>query len=251
MNKRSAPQFAALRPRATVSITLLGCFALSHGGIELHSVSPGSQRLLAYLALHPRSHTRSHVAATLWPDTSDDHAGESLRSALARLEVPRDQVVASDTSGLRLADNVEVDFAQATVVALRLLSADHIGELDELSQETVALFSKDLLPEWMDEWVVVENEDWRQLRISALEAIALQLLGQNRLREAALAARTAIRVDPLRESSHHALVKIYLAAENRSDAVRAVSDYSRLIARELGILPSGSLLSLVAGLQSA
>jgi hypothetical protein len=46
-------------------------------------------------------------------------------------------------------------------------------------------------------------------------------------------------------------VKIYLAADNRSDAVRAVSEYSRLISRELGILPSVSLLSLVAGLQSA
>jgi DNA-binding SARP family transcriptional activator len=251
MNKRSAPQFAALRPYATVSITLLGCFALSHGGIELHSVSPGSQRLLAYLALHPRSHTRSHVAATLWPDASDDHAGESLRSALARLEVPRDEVISSDTSGLRLAGSVEVDFAQATAVALRLLSTDPVGELDELSPDTIALFSRDLLPEWMDEWVLIENEDWRQLRISALEAIAVRLLSENRLREAALAARTAIRVDPLRESSQHALVKIYLAADNRSDAVRAVSEYSRLISRELGILPSVSLLSLVAGLQSA
>jgi DNA-binding SARP family transcriptional activator len=251
MDKRSAPKLAAARPRATVSIALLGCFALSHGGLEMHSVSPGSQRLLAYLALHPRPHTRAHVAATLWPDTSDEHAGESLRSALARLEVPRDEVVLSDASGLRLAHNVEVDFAQAIAVALRLLSADHVGEVDELSPEAVALFSKDLLPEWMDEWVVVENEDWRQLRISALEAIAVQLLGQNRLREAALAARTAIRVDPLRESSQHTLVKIYLAADNRSDAVRAVTDYSQLISRELGILPSVSLLSLVAGLQSA
>ena len=63
---------------------------LAFGDLEVdvdgHRVAlPGSQRirsLLAWLALHPGSHPRARVAATLWPDVPDANAKANLRSAL-------------------------------------------------------------------------------------------------------------------------------------------------------------------------
>jgi DNA-binding SARP family transcriptional activator len=234
-----------------MSIALLGSFTLARDGIEVQTLTSGSQKLLAYLALHRRSHARSHIAATLWPDASDEHSAESLRSALARLEVPRDELILADASGLRLIDSVKVDFTRAGAIAAHLLSPEPKTPTQELSPETVALFAEDLLPDWLDEWVTAETDDWRQLRMSALEALAARLVEANRLREAGVAARAAIRVDPLRESAQQALVKIYLAKGNQSDAMRAVAQYSRLLKEELGISPTADLLSLVSGLQHA
>src|SRR6267143_7006815 len=47
-----------------------------------------AQRVLAFLALHTRSLTRSYVAATLWMDCAEERAGASLRSALWRINRP-------------------------------------------------------------------------------------------------------------------------------------------------------------------
>jgi DNA-binding SARP family transcriptional activator len=232
-----------------VSIALLGSFALVVRGIQLASVNLGSQRLLALLGMHRRSHTRASVAATLWPEASAEHASECLRSALARLEVPRTEVIRADASGLQLVDSVDVDFTRARAIAIALLARSGNPVAGDLSQKTVALFADDLLPDWVDDWVTTEADDWRQLRLSALDTIAARLLAQGRLREAGVAARAAIRIDPLRESAQCALVMIYLAKGNQSDAIRAVKNYSLLLDEELGIGPTEQLLTLVSGLQ--
>jgi len=80
-------QSTSARPVRTgggrLSVGLLGGFQLSLGQGLLAPVSGASQRLLAFLALRQRPLSRTLVAETLWPDTSDARAHASLRSALA------------------------------------------------------------------------------------------------------------------------------------------------------------------------
>ena len=67
-------------------IRLFGEMALEIDGIA--APPPASRRarsLLAWLALHPGTHSRGEVAACFWPDMLDSSARTNLRSALLTL----------------------------------------------------------------------------------------------------------------------------------------------------------------------
>ncbi|OUD87062.1 hypothetical protein BC477_03645 [Clavibacter michiganensis subsp. michiganensis] len=76
----------------------------------------------------------------------------------------------------------------------------------------MALFSADLLPDWFDAWLEPAAEEWRHLRVNALEAQSQALLTRARLHEAAAAARRAIDVDPLRQTAQRCLITVHVAA---------------------------------------
>jgi DNA-binding SARP family transcriptional activator len=105
--------------------------------------------------------------------------------------------------------------------------------------------SRDLLPGWYEDWVLLESEDWRQLRLHALEALAERLTAAGRFGEAALAAVAAIRADPLRESARACLIRVYLTEGNQSEALREFKRFSHTLRAELGLAPTPQLRKLV------
>ena len=232
-----------------IEMCLLGTFAVWVEHHALVTLPEGSQRLLVYLALRERSVARVAVAGTLWPDVSDQLAGVSLRSALSRLDGLGHDAVVLTTAGAQLAQHVSVDLHRARALARRLLQPGSSTTDADLSGAAVAMLSLELLPDWYDDWVVAEAEDWRQLRANALEAQARLLTASGRLAEAAGAARAAIRVEPLRESAHASLIRVHLAEGNQSEALRAFNLYRALLRRELGLEPTAHLSELVASIQ--
>ena len=54
--------------------------------------------------------------------------------------------------------------------------------------------------------------------------------------------------EPLRESAHRLLVRIYLAEGNAFDAIRQFRLYRELAGSRLGIEPSAQMLDLMHGL---
>ena len=234
-----------------IEIDLLGTFAVRIGRRVLGSLSAGSQRLLAFLALQDRAVARIAMAGAMWPENSDRAAGISLRSALARLDAPTRGAILVASGGLRLADVVVVDLPNAQAMAHRLLHSEHLATQADLSPEATVTLSTELLPDWYDDWVIAEAEDWRQLRVSALEAQARMLGDRGRLAEAAGAARAAIRVDPLRESAQARLIEVHLAGGNQSDALRVFDRYRVLLSSELGLEPTTHLSRLIEGIRKS
>ena len=234
----------------SVEISLLGSFELRVSGAVTSAVSVGSQRLLAFLALHDRAVARVAMAGRMWPEVSDERAGLSLRSALSRLDAATRDAILSTRLGLSLAETVVVDLREAQALARRLLRS-HVAPLDsDLSPAAVALLSLELLPDWYDDWVIAEAEDWRQLRMSALEAQAGLLVDAGRLAEAAGAARAAIKVEPLRESAHASLIKVHLAEGNQSEALRVFDRYRSMLEGALGIQPTSRISGLIAPIRT-
>ena len=127
----------------------------------------------------------------------------------------------------------------------RTASSGRSRHPDDLTLEAIATLSQELLPDWFDDWVVAEAEDWRQLRVNALETLAQLLIREDRLGEAAGAARAAIRVDPLRESGYAALINVHLAQGNQSEALQVFNRYSELLSTALGLEPTGHLSALI------
>src|SRR4029077_344554 len=108
------------------------------------------------------------------------------------------------------------------------------------------LLTGELLPDWYDDWVMVERERLRQLSLHALEALAEQLLEVGRLGAALEAALEAVAMEPLRESAHRLLIRIHLAEGNGAEAIRESELCGRLLRDQLGLEPSPQLARLVA-----
>ena len=234
----------------TNKLTLLGGFVFSVGGDALLGISASSQRLLAFLALRERAMTRHHVAGTLWPESTDERAGGSLRSAVSRLDGPARQAVKVTALDLGLAEGVVVDVHHSEPLARRLIDSDAAPSDDDIGAPAVSALSDDLLPGWYDDWAVIAAEDWRQLRLHALEAVASRLTDADRLAEAAAAALAAVRAEPLRESARAALIRVHMAEGNQSEALGEFERYRVLLHSELGISPTSRLSQLLREIES-
>lgn len=224
-------------------LSLLGDFRLVATGAE-RSLAAGSRRLLVLLALMGQRMRRSAVAGTLWPDADDARAGASLRSALSRLGHSSGQLVCVSGTVLALDPAVRVDLQEAKAEARRLLADEAPLSPADRRGETTALLSLELLPGWYDDWVLIEAETWRQLRLHALEALSVRLTVAGCHAAAILAALAAVSADPLRESARSVLIRGYLAEGNRSDALREFGRYRQLLRGSLGVEPSPRLRAL-------
>jgi len=230
-------------------VSVLSGFHLWRQGSVQVGVPRASQRLLAFLALHGGAVNRAVVAGTLWPDATERHAYSNLRSTLARLERTCGKVLQASKRELGLTEGVTVDLHHAQALARRLLDPVVTPGQAELGTVAVVSLAADLLPGWYDDWVLIEAEDWRQLRLHALEALAQRLMAVGRWGEAAGAAAAAVRAEPLRESARVALIKVHLAEGNQSEALREFVRYRALLHAELGLEPTLRLRRLVQELQ--
>lgn len=200
-----------------VRVQLLGCFAVEIDGVAVR-ISPGSARVVALLALHGPA-PRELVADRLWPSASGGHALANLRSALWRL--PSRGLVDADRDHLGLAPGVHVDLQQS----LRVAADIAVGTLPR----NLDLLRCDLLPDWYDEWLELEREHHRLLRLQSLEVASQIALERGDLRFAMRAALLAVEAEPLRESAHRCLIAVHLAEGNRGEAARQYDRYLRIL----------------------
>ena len=207
------------------------------------NVPRGSNRLLAFVALHRGQVDRAHAAGTLWPMGSEYRAAGNLRSALWRLTRAELPLLTADKYSVALAPNLRVDAQLVAEWAARVISG-RVSEAD-LSFQPSGAAALDLLPGWYEDWALLERERLRQRMLHALEALSRLLIGAGRLPEGIEAAVTAVAADPLRESAQRALIEAHLAEGNWSEGRRQFESYRSLLRRELGIEPDERLAALV------
>jgi DNA-binding SARP family transcriptional activator len=232
-------------PIPALCLQLLGGFQLVLNR-RVVPVTLGSQRLIAFLALHDRLLPRMYIAGVLWPDVPTGRASANLRAGLWRLPAPCRQLINRSAQDLRLAD-ITVDLRHATVLAQRLLDRAQDCAESDLGSEARMELSGELLPTWYDDdWLLVERERFHQLRLHALEALCDRLVTAGRHGEAIDAGLAAVTAEPLRESAHRVLIKAHLAEGNQGEADRQYQLCRHLLRDELGVEPSNALRILVS-----
>jgi DNA-binding SARP family transcriptional activator len=190
---------------------------------------------LALLALTGALVRRPLVAGTLWPEKGDARATANLRSSLWRVGQVSPHLLVCYDGVLGLAPSVSVDIEEVLAQARRLL--DRHGNCEESDLEAGPLLH-DLLPDWYEDWLVMDRERIRQVRMHALEALCERLAAQGRFSESIDAGLAAIAAEPLRESAHLALMRAYEAEGNRCEVLRAYDHLRRLLWSELAVGPS-------------
>lgn len=227
-------------------LTLLEAFELSCEDEPVPLPLP-AQRVLAFLALQDHPVRRAYSACTLWIDSSEDRAFGSLRSALWRLRREGYRLIEATNGTLRLAPEVVVDVREATASARRLL--DPANDVVDVDRDRV-LLSGELLPDWYDDWVLIERERFRQLRVHALESLCERLTAARRFAEAVETGLAAVKGEPLRESAHRALINAHLAEGNQAEALSEYHFFRRLLRDRVGLEPSAQMEALVGPLIS-
>ena len=246
-SQHASSEVSPVNTASAIELRLVNGFRIRRAGCDI-DLPLCLQRVVAFLALAGRP-TRAGVAGTLWPVASESHASASLRSALWRVNKILPGVVRAEHSTLSLGHTTDVDVVRLRARINAALTGEFVDETELLSEE----LNGDLLPGWDEDWILLEREHLRLLRIRAVEATSDHLRREGRLGAALLAAYLVIREEPLRESAHRLAVQIHIEDGNLVDAVRQVQHYSETLRRELGARPSAGLLTMLsdAGLRSA
>ncbi|MDP9299432.1 MAG: transcriptional regulator [Actinomycetota bacterium] len=204
-----------------------------------------AQRLVCFLALHHQPLLRSFASGSLWGESTDHRAGGSLRSALWRLRSATYPLVSLTSDHIGLSPIVAVDLWEGEALAHRVL--DPSQELDDVAEVNEKVLSADLLPDWTEDWVLMERESYHQLRLRALEALCRRLSANGRFGQAVQAGMAAVSGEPLRESARRALIEAHLGERNLAAARREYEGFRKLLNDELRLDPSEDLLALVQG----
>lgn len=230
-------------PHGALRLSLIRDFALRNHGRPV-TVAPASQRLVSFVALQDRPVRRSVISGTLWGGSDEQHASGSLRSALWRL--PRLDLIRTSPTHIWLSPAVEVDLRRVIEEARGLLRGlASTSTLDEVARDLIDV-GDDILLGWYEDWVQIEREQFRQIRLQALDRIAEQLLEAGSLFAAFQVALAATRTEPLRESSQRLLVRVHLTRGNVAEALHQYWRFTTLLRSEVDGRPSPMFEGLIA-----
>lgn len=225
------------KPAGRWTIHLLGEFDVvgPRGRVE---VPPAAARVVAYLAIQGHPVRRTIVAAAIWPDVDEGRARANLRSTVFRLSGLAPVLDATATSlGIAPGVTVDVNDLQAYVMAAR--------QGERTAARPQAGFDLELLPGWSEEWVELERERVRQLELHLLDDVISSSVQEGRHGDGVDAAIRAIRLDPLRETSHAGLLRALISGGDRAAAIAHFRRFAARMHRELGLAPSRDLMTLV------
>jgi len=221
-----------------VRFWVLGRFAIELDGAAIEPPrSRHGRSLLAWLALHPGTHSRARVAARFWPEVLDSSARASLRVALS--EVRASLGAAADCL---LSDREHVGVApdRVWVDALHFDGLEARGELDG----AVELSRGELLPELDDDWVLEARDAHTAALIDVLSRLAAEREATGELEAAISLSRRMVAVDPLSEAATRDLMRRLAAAGERGGAIAAYRRLAERLSRQLRIAPGGATRAL-------
>ncbi len=222
------------------------------GGFELRGADGGDltppgkklRALVALLALAPAAGwPRERLTALLWGDRDEEQARGSLRQALAELRrILGDSVLLTD----REMAAFDPAAARADVVEFAHLAA--AGDLEQAAE----LYRGDLLdgvslPDaGFADWLLVERTRLHDLAVGVLARLLATQSG-----DAAIAtAQRLLQLDPAREETHRALMRLYAAQGDRSQALRQYQHCRDSLMRDLGVKPEPETERLCREIQS-
>jgi DNA-binding SARP family transcriptional activator len=191
--------------------------------------------LLAYLVVNRQQpHERTHLAGILWPDLPDTRARHNLNTELWRLRQtlgPVADAIVTDTSTVQFAPSFPC-----------WIDVEEINRLDEQTPvaqltQAVALYRGDFLAGFYDDWVLLEQERLRNRYLQGLERLMAHHQAHNEVEEAVTCAQRILAHNPLREEIHRELMRLYLAAGNRSAALVQYHLCRETLATEMDLEP--------------
>jgi DNA-binding SARP family transcriptional activator len=229
-------------------IQLCGRLTAELDGRRVEQALPGRQgRLLfVYLAANRRrAPTRDELLAAVWPGEPPAAADGALSALLSKLRKTLGSERLEGRSELRLSlgDDAWVDLEAAAEALHRAEGAAGRREWATVwgpARVTQHIAARGFLPGEDADWVREVRDRLEGMYVRSLELVsdACLELGGTEIDTAERAARTLVRVAPLRESGYRSLMTVLDRRGNRAEALRVYDELRRLLREELGAAPS-------------
>jgi DNA-binding SARP family transcriptional activator len=202
--------------------------------------------LLAYLAMPAgQAHPREKLAALLWSDADASRARSAVRQVLFNL---RRTLAAADALRIQ-GETVALDPAAVHVDVSAFECAVADGSPEAL-ERGLALYRGDLLAGLtlqeppFEEWLLIQRERLRELAQEALARLLTHQRGTGDLEGAVKTALRLLALDPIQETVHRTLMRLYAEGGRRGAALRQYQLCVTALQRELGIGPEAETKEL-------
>ena len=225
-----------------LQLYLLGGFECRSGTGDLLTFPTSKVRaLLAYLATSPeQGHRRDNLADFLWGDGTAGEGRANLRKALSRLRqsLPGDarDCLAVDRNQLAVRPGgVEVDVRQF----LRLAADGTPGTMERAAD----LYRGALLEGFADcgeafeQWLLAERRRLDETLHEVLRRLLDHYVVTGAIDRAIQVALRLIALDPLQESVHRTLIRLYMYQDRVGAALDQYRRCRDVLERELGVPP--------------
>ncbi len=256
-------------------LAVLGPPEIFHDGSRLTFSLRKAQALLLYLAVEGGMHSRSKLAAFLWPDSESSDARRTLRNAMVLLRsLLADPNTAAapdslspgqgahllsqgDLIGLNPQAPLELDLAvvqQAYAAAQRFStppSEPQRAALVAHVQQALALVRGPFLEGfWLreetafDAWHEQQQQQW-QVRLQLLcDRLSSWQEAAGELEPARATLLRWLALDPLAEEAYQRLMRVHLARDDASAALQVYATCRARLAEELQVKPSPDTVAL-------
>jgi DNA-binding SARP family transcriptional activator/tetratricopeptide (TPR) repeat protein len=225
-----------------------------------------AEALLLYLAVEGGMHSRSHLAALLWPDSEPSTARNALRNALALLRSLLADAPAAGHSHLLLEPELlgldpqaplerDLDVVQRAWKAAQKLAAapseEQRAALVASAQHALSLVRGPFLDGfWLreetgfDEWHEQQQQQW-QVRVRfLLERLSAWQEEGFELEAAKVTLARWLGLDPLSEEASRCLMRVHLAQGDLTAALQVYAILRARLAQELHVKPSAETVAL-------
>lgn len=210
--------------------------------------------LLAYLALEHGRHLRESLSALLWPDYDQSKAFTNLRHTLWEIQqaIGQEWLIA-DRERIRLneAADIWLDVRQFESLLAQSRAQNDISLRIPLLVESTKLYRNHFLTGFslkdapnFNEWAFAESEDLRCQLADALTMLSEDHCAFGQTEKAVPYARRLITLDPLNESAHRRLMKVYLQAGQHSAALKQYQVCEEILRKELNLDPQPETYAL-------
>jgi len=213
--------------------------------------------LFAYLSYAPeRRHSRDQLIELFWPDHGLDSGRNSLSTALSSLrhqfrsDELRDRLFLADRHTVALCGaQITTDVERFESALRKSEKTDQAGGYLQGLMAAVDAYGGELLPGWYESWIPAEQERLAGLFFSAVDHLIRQLVAAGDVPGALRYAQLAVRMDPLREDAHCAVMRLYGDAGMPAAGLRQYHQLQRMLRQELDAAPGRQAVEIAGALQ--
>ncbi|MGA7227546.1 MAG: BTAD domain-containing putative transcriptional regulator, partial [Acidimicrobiia bacterium] len=238
-------------------IHLFGGFLLERGGVAYPPIASRAGRsLFAYLVMNrDRPLQRDLLAGSFWPDLPEGRARRRLshtlwqiqdvisEGAMSHLAVTTD-TLAFDTSLPFWLDVEEFDRGFALSEMQRRDATPGATRDAAGLRSCVELYRGDFMAGFFDDWVVVDQDHYRQRYLVALSRLVDVTKANGAYEEALGYARRLTHHDSLSEEFHQEVMRLCFLLGRTGEAVQQFERCRSVLAEELGSEPSPATVDL-------
>jgi DNA-binding SARP family transcriptional activator len=234
----------------TLRLELLGDFRFVAGSTLVTVSAKKAQALLAYLAVRPAQLvSRDKIASLLWGSFGPEQARQSLRQMLSTLRRELKAIAGDAPVLVEENDFLTLDAQHVSCDVVEFESGVANGSEESLRQ-AIATYAGDFLEGFeldedrYDQWVLGERDRLHRMALRAHNQLLDLLTRKEVIDEAIATAQHSLRIDPLQEPVHRALMRLYAQSGDPVNALQQYDILARSLKRELNVNPDSETQKL-------